>query len=144
MSTSPLGTRTLKITIDSVEYTADVSSVKIESASADSDFTSFADAAAGGKREYTLAFTATQDPGDATSIWSQMWDNVGDTVSVKVVPYGGATISATNPAFTGNVVVTEPDGTLLGGDADASTTARFTMELAWKFTAKPTRVITAV
>ena len=142
MSTSPLGTRTLKITIDSVEYTADVSSVKITSAAADSDFTSFADAAAGGKREYKLEFTATQDPGDANSIWSQMWDNAGDSVPVKVLPYGGATISATNPSFEGTVVITEPDGTLLGGDANASTTARFTMELAWKFIAKPTRKTT--
>lgn len=143
MSTSPLGTRKLKITIGSVEHTADVSSVKITSGAADSDFTSFADAAAGGRREYALEFTATQDPADSTSIWSKVWDHAGDTVAVKVLPYGGATVSATNPSFEGSVVITEPDGTLLGGDADASTTARFTMELAWKFTAKPTRKITA-
>lgn len=140
MSATPLGTRTLKITIDSEEYTADVSSVKIVSGEADSDFLSFADAAAGGKREYTLEFTATQDPADADSLWNLMWDHAGEEADVEILPYGGDTISATNPAFVGTVVVTEPDGTLLGGDADASSSARFTMDLAWKFTEKPSKL----
>lgn len=142
MSTNPLGTRTLKITIGAEEYSADVSSVKITSGDANSDFVSFADALAGGKREYALEFTATQDPADADSIWNQVWDNVGDTVAVEVLPYGGGVVSATNPSFEGDVVISEPDGTILGGDANPSTTARFTMDLKWVFTAKPTKVTT--
>lgn len=142
MSLTPLGTRSLKMTVDGVDYTADVSKVVIKSAAADSDFVSFAQAAAGGSREYSLAFTATQDPADATSVWNIMWDLAGTEVDVEVLPYGGAVISATNPAFTGTVVVSEPDGDLLGGEADASTTARMTIDLEWKFTAKPVKDVT--
>jgi hypothetical protein len=137
MSATPLGTRSLKIKIGTVEFNTDVSNVTIESAAADSDFVSFAQAAAGGARQYTLNFTATQDPADATSIWSQVFNSAGTTAAIKLNPYGNATISATNPMVTGNVIISEPDGTLLGGDADASATARFTMDLSWQFTAKP-------
>jgi hypothetical protein len=142
MSATPLGTRLLKIKIGTVEFNADVKSVKITSAAADSDFTTFADAAAGGKRDYFLEFTATQDPADATSIWTMVFDAAGTTAAVKVLPYGGATVSATNPLFSGNVTIVEPDGVLLGGEADASTTAKFTIDLKWKFTAKPAKTTT--
>lgn len=142
MSATPLGTRLLKVKIGTVEFNADVSKCRIKSAAGDSDFVSFAQAAAGGSRDYTLEFTATQDPADSTSIWSQVFTAAGTTVAIKVLPYGGATVSATNPMISGSVVITEPDGDLLGGDANASTTAKFTMDLAWKFTAKPTIAIT--
>ena len=110
---------------------------KITSAESDSDFVSFADTAAGGKRDYTLEFTAVQDPADVTSLWYVMWDQTGTDVEVEVLPYGGAVVSATNPKFTGTVTVTEPDGDILGGDADPSTSARFTIDLAWKFSPSP-------
>ncbi|GAA1977517.1 hypothetical protein GCM10009798_43420 [Nocardioides panacihumi] len=142
MSSTPLGTRTLKIKIGATEFYTDISKCSIESAASSSDFTSFAAAASGGARDYTLKFTATQDPADSTSLWSQVFSNAGSTVAVSINPYGGTTFSASNPGFSGNVVITEPDGTLLGGDADPSTTARFTMDLEWKFTAKPTKVTT--
>lgn len=142
MSSTPLGTRSLKIKIGTTEYNADISNCSIESAAADSDFTSFAQAASGGAREYSLKFTATQDPADTTSVWSKVFTAAGSTVAVVLNPYGGETLSAGNPAFSGNVIVTEPDGTLLGGEANASATAKFTIDLVWKFTAKPTLTVT--
>lgn len=141
MSATPLGTRLLKATIDGVVRSAEVSSCKITSAESDSDFVSFEDTAGGGKRDYTLEFTAVQDPADVTSLWYVMWDQTGTDVEVEILPYGGAVVSATNPKFTGTVTVTEPDGDILGGDADPSASARFTIELAWKFLAKPARVV---
>jgi hypothetical protein len=141
MSNTPLGTRTLKALIDGVVRTADVNKCEITSKAADSDFTSFADAAAGGSRVYTLKFTATQDPADVTSIWYVMWTKAGQDIPIEIWPYGGAVVGATNPKFTGTVTVVEPEGTILGGEADASTTARMTMDLEWKFLAKPVRVI---
>jgi hypothetical protein len=135
-----LGTRSLKLTLDGQEQTAQVNKVTIDSADAGSDFTSFADAASGGARKYILKFTATQDPADPDSIWSQVWDHAGETVTAEVLPYGGTVVSASNPAFRGNVKITEPDGTILGGEADASNTAKFTMELEWEFEAKPERI----
>lgn len=140
MSETPLGTRSLKLTIDGVERTADVKKATLTSKGADSDFVSFADAAAGGKREYGLKFTATQDPADATSIWNIMWDHLGEEIDIEILPYGGAVVSATNPKFTGTITVTEPDGDILGGEADPSTSARFTIDMEWTFLAKPVKV----
>lgn len=143
MSSTPLGTRSLKIEIEDKEYTSDISSCTIDTASGSSDFTSFEDARNGGAREYTLKFKATQDPADPDSIWNMIWDLAGEDAQVTINPYGGAAPSAANPQFVGTVVITEPDGTILGGEANASTTAKFTMDVAWKFKAKPAKKITA-
>ncbi|MGL5851633.1 MAG: hypothetical protein ACRCZD_12715 [Phycicoccus sp.] len=142
MSASPLGTRALKFKIGTVEFAADAKNVEVLAGDADSDFVSFAAAAAGGAREYKLKAVATQDPGDSTSIWNLIFNSAGTTVAVVVNPYGVATFTAAQPGFSGNVVIKEPDGPLLGGDADPSVTARFEVEFEWPFTAKPTRLVT--
>jgi hypothetical protein len=134
-----LGTRSLTISVGGTDFTSQVSNCRIVSGEADSDFVTFANAAAGGSRVYTLAFTAVQDP-ETASLWDKVWTAAGTTAAVIIRPNGGTTASATEPHFTGNVVITEPDGDLLGGEANASTTARFTFDAEWEFTAKPTRV----
>lgn len=137
-----LGTRLLKIKIGATEFTADVSRCEITSKAADSDFTSFADAAAGGAREYALEFTAKQDLATA-SLWRLVWASAGTTTAVKVAPYGNAAAaSTTEPHFSGNVTITEPDGTLIGGEAKSSVSARMTFTARWVFTAKPSEVTT--
>ncbi|MDF1705065.1 MAG: hypothetical protein P1U38_09850 [Aeromicrobium sp.] len=137
-----LGTRLLTLTVNAVEFTAQVSNVRIVSGEADSDFVSFADAAAGGAREYKLAFTAVQDPATGT-LWDKVWTGAGTTVPFILKPAGGDTTpTPAQPHFTGNAVVTEPDGDLLGGEADASSSARFTFECEWTCTAKPVRLTT--
>lgn len=134
-----LGTRLLTLEIDGTDFTAQVSNVRIVSGESDSDFVTFADAAAGGAREYRLAFTAVQDP-EAGTLWDEVWTNAGDTVPFTIAPAGGASASPTTPHFEGSAVITEPDGDILGGEANSSTTARFTFECEWTCTAKPTRV----
>jgi len=138
-----IGTRKLKIQVGTppIEYNTDVSRVEVTSGETDSDFVSFADAAAGGGRDYTLEFTAVQDASNA-SLWDEVWTNAGGELDVTVVPYGNEVPTVMEPHFTMTAVVSEPDGTLLGGEADASTTAKFTFECAWKLTEKPTRVTT--
>lgn len=135
-----IGTRKLTLMIDSDEVAPEVSSAVISSAETDSDFISFADAAAGGGRTYTLKLTFVQDA-VAGSLWDKVWSAAGSDIAVVVRPYGNAAASATQPHFTGTVTVTEPDGDLLGGDADASNSARFTTDVEWRFLAKPTRVV---
>lgn len=135
-----LGTRTLIVSVGGTDYSAQVSDCRITSAESDSDFVTFADAAAGGARDYKLAFKAVQDTA-AASLWDKIWTAAGTTVAVIVKPHGAAAASATTPWFNCNAVVTEPDGDLLGGEADASTTARFTVECEWPLTAKPVRQI---
>lgn len=125
--------------VGGTDFTAEVSNCRITSEESDSDFVPFASAASGGARLYKLAFTAAQDPATA-SLWDKMWTSAGTTAAVIVKPAGGTTASPTQPHFTGNVVITEPDGDILGGEANKSTTARFTFDCEWEFTAKPTRV----
>lgn len=136
---SGIGTRKLKIEIDGTERTAEVSVAKVTAAESDSDFITFEEAASGGARDYKLEITAVQDA-ETTSLWSEVWDNAGDTVPVVVMPYGNAVPSATEPHFEMNAVISEPDGDLLGGEADKSTSARMTIEVAWDLEGKPTKV----
>ncbi len=133
-----IGTRKLTLSIDGEEVSPEVSKAVINSAETDADFVSFADAAAGGGRTYKLALTIVQDA-ESGSLWDQVWSHAGEDVPVIVRPYGNAAASATQPHFTGTVTITEPDGDLLGGEADPSTTARFTIDVEWVFTAKPVR-----
>ncbi len=135
-----IGTRKLTLTIDADEVTAEVSSATITSKEAKSDFVSFADAAAGGSREYALKLKFIQDA-TSTSLWNQVWSAAGTDVAVVVRPYGNAVATSTEPHLHGTVTITEPDGDYLGGDADASSSARFVTEVEWVFTAKPTKVI---
>lgn len=135
-----LGTNRLTLLIEGEERAAEVSRVVISVADTESDFVSFADAAAGGGKDYVLELTAVQDPGTEDSIWDMVWEMTGQEVDVIVKPYGNATASATQPHFSGTVVIKMPDGDLLGGEADASATARFVTELEWMFTAKPTKI----
>lgn len=134
-----LGTRKLKIEVDAVEYTAEVSKAVVTSAESDSDFLTFAGASAGGARDYKLEFTAAQDAAAGT-LWSEVFDNAGDTVPVTLMPYGNAVPSAAEPHFTMNAVISEPDGDFIGGEADSSSSARFTFECAWELEGKPVRV----
>ena len=136
-----LGTRLLKVKIGTTEYTAQVSKCVVTSGEADSDFATFADTAAGGAREYRLEFTAAQDLA-TTTLWDQVFTAAGTTVAVSISPYGVTTATATQPFITGNVVITEPEGDFIGGEADSSSSARMTFDCSWVFTAKPTRVTT--
>lgn len=133
-----LGTRKLKIEIDGTEHTAEVSKAVVTSGESDSDFLTFAGAAAGG-RAYKLNIVGVQDAANG-SLWREVWDNAGDEVPVTLMPYGNAVPSATEPHYTATATISEPDGDFLGGEADSSTSARFTFEVEWDLAAKPTEV----
>ena len=134
------GTRKLKVEIDGDEYTAEISNLRFTSAEGDSDFVTFADAAAGGSRQYKLEGTAAQD-GEAASFWDVVYSQVGADLDCVVMPDGNAVPSATQPHFTSTVTIKEPDGDFLGGEANASTTAKFTFDFAFEAT-RPVRVTT--
>jgi hypothetical protein len=134
-----LGTRLLVLSIGGTDYTAQVSKAVITSGEADSDFVTFANAAAGGAREYRLEFTAVQDLVTAT-LWDKVWTVPGTTVAGILKPYGNAAASVSQPHYSFNATITEPDGDFIGGEADASTSARFTFECSWVLDAKPTKV----
>jgi hypothetical protein len=134
-----VGTRLLTLTVGGTSMTSQVSRAVITSGESDSDFTTFADAAAGGSRQYNLEFTAVQDM-VASTLWDKIWSSPGTEVAFVLAPYGNATPSATQPHFSGTAVVKEPDGDFIGGEADVSTTARMTTECVWPLTGKPTKL----
>lgn len=134
-----IGTRKLQVEIDGVEHSASVSNARFTAGASDSDFTSFADAAGGGSRTYRLEGTAVQDAATG-SIWALIWDAAGTQVPITLMPYGNALPSVTEPHFTATAIITEPDGDLLGGEANASGTAKMTVDFSWELTAKPTKV----
>lgn len=134
-----IGTRKLTISIDGDEVAPEVTSAVIASAAADSDTTTFADAAGGGSRKYTLKITGVQDA-TAGSLWDQTFSHAGEEVDVIVRPYGNASASPTQPHLEATAIVSEPDGDWIGGEANASNTSKFTFEVEWELTGKPVRV----
>jgi hypothetical protein len=134
-----IGTRLLKMTVSGVERSAECATAEITSDESDSDFVTFADAAAGGARAYVLHVVAVQDAAVGT-LWDLVFASSGSSVACILKPYGNATASPTQPHYTFNAVVTEPNGTFLGGEADKSTTARMTFDAEWPLEAKPVKV----
>jgi hypothetical protein len=130
------GTRKLILKVDGTDYSDSVSDVRVVAGESDADFVSFEEARNGGARMYTLAMTLKQDSA-AASLWYMAWANAGAEVDVEVWPNGGSTAAVDTPLFTGTVIVTEPDGDFLGGEADRSTKKYFTTEFEWEFTDKP-------
>jgi hypothetical protein len=135
-----LGTRSLTLSLGGDDQTVQVSNCRIVSGAADSDFVSFADAAAGGAREYRLQGTAKQST-DADTIHDLIWTAAGTTIAAVVKPNGGVAATANTPTYSGNVVISEPDGDILGGEANASPTAKFTIDFDFAFTAKPVKAV---
>lgn len=136
---SAIGTRSLTLEVDGTEVTAQVSTCVIKSKETDSDFVSFYDASQGGGRQYTLALTATQDP-TTGSVWDQVWSHAGETIPCLVRPYGNTTPSVGQPHWQCDAIISEPDGDLLGGEADASPSNRFVIEVEWELESKPEKI----
>lgn len=135
-----LSARSLKITIDAVERFSQVFAATVNADDAESDEVTFEEAAAGGARAYTLNLTLTQDMA-ASSLWTSIWDEAGGDVPVILMPYGNAVASADQPHFSMTASIREPNGTLIGGEADANPLTRFNVEVEWPLLSKPTRVV---
>lgn len=131
---------TITFSIDGDERAAEAFSAKISRAAVEGDET-FAEAAAGGGFDYFLEGEALQDPGTADSIWGLVFDAAGDPAGVAVVfkPHGNAVASATQPHFTGNVLIKASEGDLIGGDA-SSGAERYKVPFKFRFLAKPVKV----
>lgn len=136
---SAVGTRLLTLSVEGSSFTDEVATAKVTSGAADSDFLTFADAAAGGSRQYNLEVNGVQDLVVGT-LWRMIWDSPGTEVDFIIAPYGNAVASPTQPHVAGTAVVAEPDGDLVGGQADISTTARLAYTAVWKCTGKPVLV----
>lgn len=116
--------------------TADVSRVVITSAAPDAELATFGDKAAGA-RIYRLEFVAVQNL-HMDTLWRTVWEHAGEVVPVELYPEGyGQREEFWRSKFTMDAVVSEPDGDILGGDANPSPSARFSFACSWALQAKP-------
>lgn len=131
--------RLISLDVDDVDRSDEVSKAVITSAPAESDFVTFAEARAGGGRDYALAMTVAQDHASGT-LWDLIWTGAGTEVDGVYAPYGNVTPTISQPHYGFTAVVAEPDGDLLGAEANSSTTAVATVEVEWALNAKPTKI----
>lgn len=121
------------------DRSAELSKIEFHSAEADVEFVSFEEARQGGARTYTAQLTMTQDHATGT-LWREIWDNAGETLSGIYQPYGNATASASQPHYAFTATISEPDGLLMGGEATTSTRAVASIEVEWELAGKPTPI----
>jgi hypothetical protein len=86
------------MTIDGVEYFADLSSVELQSEPAASDAETFADVGQGGRPDYFFTVSGVQST-DTTSFWMAMWNNAGEEVEYMYAPHGNTTATEQQPHF---------------------------------------------
>lgn len=134
-----LNKRSMVVTVAATDYTAQVSRCILKSRPKESDFVTFAEANAGGGREYYQDIQMVQDLATGT-LWDKIWTVPGTSVAVVLKPYGNNTASASQPHYSGNLTIVEPDGDLIGGEADPSVSARNVVDVEWVWDAKPTKI----
>lgn len=131
--------RLIALEVDGLDRSDEVSKAEITAAPAGSDFLTFSEARAGGGRDYALAMTIAQDHASET-LWDLIWTGSGSEVAGVYSPYGNETPSVSQPHYGFIAVVAEPDGRLLGAEANASTTAVATVDVVWALNAKPEKI----
>jgi hypothetical protein len=110
---------TLEVKAESGEFTLD-------NEEADGGYTTFADAAAGGTRQWFITITSLTAT-DSTSFWRFLWDNTGEEVAFTFIPHGNVTVTADQPTFTGTAVVgAKPP---IGGSAGEDWTFEYRLDL---------------
>lgn len=136
---SKVNPRLISLEIDGVDRSDEVSKFVTTSAPTSADWQSFADARAGGKRDYAAVMTIAQDHAAGT-LWTLIYEEPGSTAVITYAPYGNEVATALQPHYQRNATVKEPDGDLMGGEADPSPTAVASIEVTWPFEGKPTKI----
>jgi len=113
----------LVLKIDGTDYYAECVSAVLENEEATAAVTTFADAAAGGARQFYFSIAAIQSP-DNVSLWSKIWENTGDIANYIFAPTGVLTPGTNNPVFTGTIKI--PVKPTIGGTASATGEYTFT------------------
>lgn len=140
-----IGGRLVKVSVTSgstsTEYSAYLTNARFSAADSEADTITFADALAGGAKDYTFQGTALQDDGgNSAAFWTFVQANPGATVQLRYMPQGNTTATTTAPHWTATATVAAWDGDFLGGEASSSTTLKQTFDFSWALTAAPTKV----
>ena len=135
MAASKYKGKSLSITVDSVEYNMDLTSIVLQNEEADDDATTFADLATGGAVQWFFEIEAVSDYSE-DSLWSFLWTSAGDSdVAFVFKPYGNATPTASQPHFTGTFNVGSKPS--VGGTANEV----FTFEARLDVNGEPVKVV---
>ena len=113
------------------DYWHDMTSYELYNDEAETDVTTFADAAEGGARQHKLKGTAIQSTA-AASFWRYVWANTGEDVPFTLAPHGNEVATEAQPHFVGTVTIGPKPS--LGGEAG---TGSFTFEFDWNVTGEP-------
>jgi hypothetical protein len=106
----------ITITVDGDDYSADLSSIMLQSEDAATDVTTFADATAGGSSDWFIELSGITST-DLASFWRVCWNNAGDEV-----PFVLTSSSALASDFTGTLRIPAQGRLPFGGDASADGT----------------------
>lgn len=106
----------ITITVDSVEFTASLSSIMLQSEDAATDVTTFADATDGGASDWFIEMSGVTSM-DASGFFMKCWAKAGDEV-----PFVLETTSATAGEFTGTLRIPAKGRIPFGGEASADGT----------------------
>lgn len=110
-------------------------------ADSESDTITFADANAGGSKDWFFQGSALQDDGaDANAFATFVENNVGAEVLVTHMPQGNTTASTTQPHRARSCTVAEFDGDFFGGEANTSQSFKNTFDFSWAAVGKPAKV----
>jgi hypothetical protein len=106
----------ITITVDGDDYTADLSSIMLQSEEASTDVTTFADATAGGASDWFIEMSGVTST-EMTSFFMACWSNPGDEV-----PFTLETTSSDAGEFTGTLRIPAKGRIPFGGEASADGT----------------------
>jgi hypothetical protein len=125
----------LGLTIDGVDYWADVSKYEL-TPDEKGDAVTFADAYSGAT-PWKLKGTAIVSTATG-SFWDKVWEAAGQTVPFILAPHGNKTAAVGKPHFTGNVTIpAKPGISSEAGDDKGST-----FDFEWDVQGEPGKVTT--
>lgn len=96
--------KNLSLKFDTLQVNAEAGNFVLENEEADGGYTTFADVAAGGARQWFITIEALTQT-DATKWWRFLWDNTSEEVTFTFAPHGNSVATADQPIFTGTAVV---------------------------------------
>lgn len=123
------------------DISGELAALTLNAAEADEGFLSFAQARAGGAKDWTVNGTIPQNY-EPTSLYRRMRNSPGDPLVLVYAPYGNAEASVAQPHEIWPVTMDIPDSAIAGGEATTSPNAVPVVEVEWPCTADPT-IITA-
>lgn len=132
-STRIKGNKKLTLSFGGIDYSCDATRIELLNEEADSDVTTFCDAADGGTRQWYFEIEAIQST-DSSSFWRYLWGSTGEEVDYTYMPHGNEDATVDQPHFTGTVKIGAKPS--VGGEAGQT----YVFETRLDCTAEPTLV----